>query len=287
MNFNPVLNDLLRGEWLLDVNWISGAAPLVDSLLKGTPVAQTENVSNNCISFYDSNNNRVPRGVDLPEGSVAVVDMIGAVMKYGGMCSPGAIDVAHELAYANANPNIKAIILRIDGPGGAVSAIGPLLQFAATKTKPVIGLCDAAMSLHYWAAVGVCDYIMADNNISARFGSIGVVSQFVDAKKHWEEKGYTFHEIYPDESKDKNRVFKMALDGDYEKIKNEHLSPMAKKFQAAVRAGRPNLIEEDGVLTGATFDAEKALSLGMIDAIGSFADALRMAHMYAELKTQL
>lgn len=287
MKLNPLLNDLFRGEWLLDVNWISSAAPMVDNLLKGMPNVQKLEEQDSCLSIMDDSGRRLRPGTEIPTGSIAVVSMVGAAMKYGTACTYGATDIVEELSYANSNPNIKAIILKLDGPGGAVSAIGPFLQFALEKKKPIIGLADACMSLHYWVAISVCDYIMADNDISARFGSVGVVSQFMDAKKHWEEKGYVFHEVYADVSGDKNKVFKLALEGNYEAIKAEHLNPMARKFQNAVRAGRPKLREEAGVLTGATYDADKSLGLGVIDGIGSFKTAVNIANMYAELKTQL
>lgn len=292
MKVNPLINDLFRGEWLLDVNFISSAAPLVSNLLKGLPLnlPQASNPSA-ILTIFDENGNQLKPnaegGIQIPEGSIAMVNMIGAVIKYGDYCTYGADEIVSALEKADSNKNIKAIIFKIDGPGGAVSAIGPFTQFAKNKTKPVIGLADACMSLHYWAAVSVCDFLMADNDVSARFGSVGVVSSFVDAQKHWEEKGYKFHEIYPPESEHKNLAFREALQGNYDKINSEHLSPIARKFQAAVKANRPNLIEEVGVLTGATFDADKALGLKMIDAIGDFKKAMEMAHVLSELKSTI
>ena len=60
------------------------------------------------------------------------------------------------------------------------------------------------------------------------------------------------------------------------------LSPLAIKFQNAVRAARPNLREETGVLTGKTFDADKALGLGMIDSIGSLSKAMQWLQIKSE-----
>ena len=73
------------------------------------------------------------------------------------------------------------------------------------------------------------------------------------------------------------------MDGKYDMIKEEHLSPIAIKFQEAVRAACPNLKEEVGVLTGKTFNAEKALEYGMIDAIGSMDQAIQRLHIMSEL----
>lgn len=292
MKVNLLLNDLFRAEWLLDVHWLSGAAPLVSNLLKGLPLnlPETTNAAG-ILTVFDESGTRIKEDEDgnlsIPKGSVAVVSMKGAVIKYGDYCTYGADEIVSALQKADNNKNIKAIIFDIDGPGGAVSAIGPFIEFAKNKTKPVIGMADACMSLHYWAAVSVCDYLMADNDVSARFGSVGVVSSFMDAKKVWEEKGYVFHEIYPEESKHKNLAFREALEGNYDKIKTENLAPIAKKFQAAVRKNRPGLKEETGVLTGATFDSDKALGLGMIDGIGGFKKAMDMAHVLSELKSNI
>lgn len=292
MKVNPLIMDLFRGEWLLDVQFIAGAAPLISNLLKGNPLNLPE-ITNaaGIMHVVDGNGHKLKADSDgrvsIPKDSIAVVNMIGAVVKRGDLCTYGADEIVEALQKADDNPNIKATIFVIDGPGGAVSAIGPFLDFAANKTKPVIGLADACMSLHYWTAVSVCDHLMADNDVSARFGSVGVVSSFMDATAVWEAQGYKFHEIYAVESEDKNSSFREALKGEYDQIRAEHLSPIAQKFQAAVRKGRPGLKEEKGVLSGKTFDADKAFGLGMIDGVGGFKNAMQMAHVMAELNPSI
>lgn len=275
MKVNKLLSEVIRGEWLLEPTHLLGFAPIVKKIIAGEELnfdEGTEALS----KIIDPYGNIVGREEEVPEGSYAVVNMMGAVIKYGDWCTYGADEIVGALTQADKNPNIKGTVMVIDGPGGSVNSIGPFLQFAKTKSKPVVGLADACMSLHYWAAVSVCDHLMADNDVSARFGSVGVVSSFSDARPMWEEKGIIFHEIYPPESENKNEAFRLALEGKYDMIIKEHLSPIAQKFQSAVRAGRPDLKEESGVLNGKTYDADKALGLGMIDGIGSLSDALKM-----------
>ena len=288
MKVNLLLSEVIRGVWLLEPSYLLGFAPQVQKIIAGEQVT-FDSTTAPLVKIFDSSGN-VVRGnylkdctgavikadFDIPKDSYAMVNMMGPVVKYGDMCTYGADEITHALRKVDSLKNIKGIILNIDGPGGAVSAIGPFLQFARTKSKPVVGLADAAMSLHYWTAVAVCDFIMADNDVSARFGSVGVVSSFQDAKPYWEEKGIVFHEIYPKESENKNESFRMALKGEYDLIREEHLSPIAQKFQQAVRDGRPLLKEEPGVLNGKTYDADKALGLGMIDGIGSLTAAMDM-----------
>lgn len=279
MKVNLLLSEVIRGTWLLEPSYLLGFAPQVQKIIAGEDLNFQES-TNALIKILDPSGHVVKADEDgrteVPEGSYAVVSMLGAVIKYGDFCTYGADEIVGALQAADKNPRIKGTVFAIDGPGGAVSAIGPFLQFAKTKTKPIVGLADACMSLHYWSAVSVCDHLMADNDVSARFGSVGVVSSFQDAKPYWEEKGIKFHEIYPPESENKNEAFRLALEGKYDMIIEEHLSPIAQKFQAAVRAGRPNLKEEKGVLNGKTYDADKAMGLGMIDGIGSLADAMEM-----------
>lgn len=67
-----------------------------------------------------------------------------------------------------------------------------------------------------------------------------------------------------------------------EMLRKMHLSPMAQKFQAAVKEAHPNLIEEEGVLTGRTFTAEDAVRVNMIDKIGNLKEAMTMVQALSE-----
>lgn len=287
MKVNPILQDIYKGEWLLDVHSLVSYAPLISKILAGEEII-FDKTGASLLTVADKNGRRIrpdeDGGLDIPAGSVAIVNMAGPVIKHGDFCTYGADEIAGALRFANETKNIKGIVFNIDGPGGAVAAIGPFLQFAKEKQKPVVGVVDSAYSLHYWTACAVCDVILADNEVTSGVGSVGVVMSFVDSKPVMEKQGYVFHEIYPKESQHKNEAFRLAREGKYDMIKEEHLSPIAKKFQAAVRAGRPNLKEETGVLTGKTFGAELALEYGMIDAIGSIKDAREQIDLLLEIK---
>ena len=289
MKVNTLLMDMIRGQWLMSFEGLSVYAPFAHKLLSGEDV-DMNSMTKSLMNVMDDNGRLLlpdeNGNLDIPKGSVAIVDMIGPVMKYGDWCTYGADEIVRALRSADNNPNIIGTIFNVDSPGGAVSAIGPFVEFGKTKTKPVHGLLDQACSLGYWATLAVCDpgTIMADNDISASIGSVGVVSSFVDNKEYLESLGYKFHEIYADESEHKNEAFRLAREGKYDLIKAEHLSPLAQKFQGAVRNARLNLKEETGVLTGKVFGAEKALEYGMIDSIGSLEKQVNLLHVKSELK---
>ncbi len=280
--------ELQKGAWAISPEALELFGPLAYKIVTGTNDVSNIEKPESCLSFYDSNFNKLRSDEDgmtnIPEGTVAVVEMIGPLLKYGDWCSYGADDIVLALEYADSHPNIIGTILKVDGPGGACSAVGPFVEFGKNKKKPIVGLYDQACSAHLWVMLAICDYIMADNNISSLIGSIGVVLHWVDNRKYLESLGYEFHEVYPDESKHKNEAARLAMDGKYEMIKKEMLSPMAIQFQEFVKSKRPNLkTSEVGVLTGKTFGANKALELGFIDAIGSFREAKQMIEMLAEL----
>lgn len=290
MKVNPLLSELTRGIWAMSFEGLQVWGPIANKIVNGEKVNLNGNEDaepKSLVSYFSETGKRIApdENGSIPKGTVAVVDMIGALIKYGDWCTYGADEIVSILEANDANPNIVAQVLNIDGPGGAVSAISPFVEFGRTKTKPVIGLLDMCCSAHLYAAVSCCDHLMAANNISATIGSIGVVLSFVDNRAYLEKLGYKFHEIYPAESEHKNQSFKLALEGKYDMIKEEMLSPMAKKFQNDVRAARPNLKEEPGVLTGKTFGADKALEVGLIDSIGSFKQAMQLALMMAEMKS--
>jgi protease-4 len=281
MKGSTLLSTILKGEWLIDCHNVHSYYSLVDKIIAGEKINFNPEPKSilNIVSANGAPLRRNDEGkAVVTPGSIAIVSMRGEVIKNGDYCVYGADEIVEALTIADKNPHIAATIFDIDGPGGAVNAIGLFQEFARdVKTKPIIGYCDSALSLHYWTAVEVSDHIMAANNVSARFGSVGVVLPFADNLAAMKTAGYKVHEIYPEESAHKNQAFALARKGDYAAIKEEFLSPLAKNFQARVKANRPNLKEEEGVLTGKTFFADKALELGMIDSIGGMKKAIQMA----------
>lgn len=160
------------------------------------------------------------------------------------------------------------------------------IDFAQRKRKPVVALCDTALSLHYWMPNVVANHMMASNTISSRFGSVGVVNSWTDLSGYWESLGIKEHEVYPEESKHKNEIWRKLKENEKDGKKmliERHLKPIALKFQSAVKTARPNLVEAEGVLSGRTFGSEEALEYKMIDSIGTMQDAMQKAQMLAEI----
>jgi len=108
---------------------------------------------------------------------------------------------------------------------------------------------------------------------------------------YWEKEGFKRHDIYAPESDWKNRAFKLALEGKYDEIKQEELSPLAIAFQNAIKATRGNKLKLDvpGLLNGRMFFANNekdnslnAKEVGLIDEVGTLDDAIDLSRDLAK-----
>ena len=287
MNINTLLYELTHSEWLMDLRYIHQLKASITKL--GEPKGK-EKEEPKIISFFNEDFSEIrPREIaDIPKGSIAVINVVGGMMKYRNWYMQGADQVIRELDFANNLSNISAIVMIGDGPGGAVSAIPLFIEFAKRKRKPIVTIFDTSLSLHYWIPCAISDHMMASNTISSRFGSVGVVNSWTDLSGYWESLGIKEHEVYPEESKHKNEIWRKLKENEKDGKKmliERHLKPIALKFQAGVKLARPNLVEAEGVLTGRTFGSEEALEYRMIDSIGTMQEAMQKAQMLAEIST--
>lgn len=199
--------------------------------------------------------------------SVAVVPLHGTMTKYDTCESYGTTFIAEKIREMADDGNVIGIVLDIDSPGGSCSAIPPMLDaisYAKSKGKPVYAHADCCASAAYWVA-SQCDAIYMDNDMS-EVGSIGAMAVFVDSTAANPATGEKTLIVYADESSEKNRAYRDALEGNFDAAKAE-LKPLVNQFQNAVVSGRPNIQkEEHGVLNGAMFSTADALRLNMADA---------------------
>lgn len=274
MAFSTLYYTILNKPFFIDLRRIDAQAVLIDKFLEHDVADMSaDKFSDRKPMLKETGNKECYTDFNkAPEGSVAVVSLRGDMIKEGTWCSYGTEEVAAVIREAADSSKIIGIRLDIDSGGGAVDAIAPMLDaigYAQSQNKPVVACCDLCASAAYYVA-SHCNSIMADNTISAEFGSIGVMMQFPDYAKYYEQKGIKVHTIYSDLSTHKNAPFEAALKGDYKSIKEEQLNPLARQFQEAVKSHRPNIDDKvDGILNGRMFFANDALKYGLIDKIGN------------------
>ena len=260
MSLKNLLTEIQTGIWLIETNSPEHYSEIVKQIKLGAFVNEKQEKFYSVIGKEATNRQT---GQSEMKDQVAVISMIGEMTKYNSWCSLGAQGYVNEILSAQNNPDIKGIILKIDGPGGNADAIAEFANIKNLITKPVVALVDKAYSLHYWVAAMFGDKIMMNNNITAGVGSIGAMLSFNKPKDE-------IIMIRPEESADKNQEFLDALEGNYEKIQAK-LSVLAQKFQNGVKLARPNV--KESTLSGKTYFAEEAIQLGLADEMGSLESA--------------
>ena len=211
----------------------------------------------------------------LPKGSIAITPFTDAIMKYDQLCGPDGVGTKMRLMrMADSHDNIKAHIIKIDSGGGEAMAMLNTADFIKTLKKPVVAFIDDMAASAAYGIASAANHIVA-NRAEAYIGSIGTMATVVDDTEFFAQAGLKLTDVYADASVDKNGWYRAALDGNMDPLKGE-LNKFNDKFLSLVESNRKGILtktrEEWG--TGKVYDANEALSIGLIDQIGSFDDTL-------------
>lgn len=288
--FTQSESEILSGSWAISEQhaqaWLLMAAQILlgkqnipTQVQAGQKTAQVEMRR----FLVDENGQRINRAdhPHTPQGSVGVIQLYGPMIKHGTWSQWGADELIYFAQEFEKDPNVIGHIWDIDSGGGSVSAIAPYRAFQKRKKKPLIGLADSCASAAYYVGAG-CDKLYASNNISAMFGSIGVMATLMDFTEYLKNMGVKEHVIYSLFSSYKHKSYNEALEGKPKEFQKEHLDPLAKQFQNFVKSSRPNLkTDVEGILEGKMFYAEEAEDDGMIDGIIDFEEAVEQVKFLA------
>jgi protease-4 len=207
-------------------------------------------------------------GIIRVEGSIAT----GDVLSGGGVASEEIIDYIHR---ANEDPSVKAIVVRINSPGGAVVASDEIYSELRKVDKPVIvSMGDMAASGGYYIACAA-DYIFA--NPATLTGSIGVYSQVTNAEELMEKLGVEVIIIRSGPSKAAGNLFEKMSEED-EAILQAMVDEIYDMFVKIVAEGRDIPVEQVRELAdGRGYTGQQALELGLIDELGNLPEAIDYA----------
>jgi protease-4 len=216
------------------------------------------------LSFILTFTHKVPIGE-----KVAVVRVEGIILD--------SQDVIEELKDHSKNPSIKAIVLRIDSPGGAVAPAQEIYKEIIKlklKKKVVVSMGSVAASGGYYIA-SPANKIVA--NAGTITGSIGVIMEIPNFEGLLKKIGVETQVIKSGRHKDIASVFKSMSDEE-KKILQSLLDDVHEQFIMAVAEGRGIEYEEVKKLAdGRIFTGKKAKELGLVDVLGNLDDAIKLA----------
>ncbi len=191
-----------------------------------------------------------------------------------------------KLDRAAADRSVRAVVLRINSPGGGVTASDLMYEelkgFRRRTGKPVIAcMMDVAASGGYYLACAADRIIAHPTTVT---GSIGVIMIAPDLTGTMQKLGIRTNVIKSGEMKDAGSPFR-EMEADERAIFEGIVRDMYDRFLKVVAAGRPGISEEKlrEVADGRVYTAAQALDLGFVDQIGTLHDALKGARSAAEL----
>ncbi|MCC5877833.1 MAG: signal peptide peptidase SppA [Candidatus Sumerlaeia bacterium] len=208
---------------------------------------------------------------------VLILDIDGGIFSGPQQENPLGMDqdsmvnqVAGKLKKAKDERNLKAVILRIDSPGGGVTASDVIYKMLADFRResgiPIYAsMLDVAASGGYYVAMAADEVYAHPTSIT---GSIGVIAVIPQLEGLGQKIGVHMEIIKSGDNKDLGGIFKNMSD-DQRRILQGVIDDLHNRFIEVIKIGRPKMTEEQirNLADGRIFTANEALELELIDGI--------------------
>ena len=222
---------------------------------------------------------------------IAVVYAVGQIMpgeskpNAGSGAILGSDTFAETLREAVRDETVRAVVVRIDSPGGSAAASDAMWQAVqeAREHVPVVAsMGSVAASGGYYAAVAADTIIAEPNTVT---GSIGVISILFDASEFLNDRlGVTLDAVQTGPAADLGSIAG-PLDSQEEAILERMTEQVYTTFLARVAAGRGFSADSARALAGGrVYTGARAEQLGLVDALGDLGRALDIAAEMADLE---
>lgn len=216
---------------------------------------------------------------------VAVIVADGTIMP--GKSSEGIIGgetIAEEIRKARLNKKVKAIVLRVNSPGGAFQASDMMWREVklATEVKPVIAsMSDYAASGGYYLAMAADTIVAQPHTIT---GSIGIFSVLFDASGFLGNKlGITFDEVNTGKYGELVTISRPLTQAEKDVWQNR-TEEIYETFTGKAAEGRAMSQDElKKVASGRVWSGSQAKDRGLVDILGGYSDAISIAAQAAGL----
>ncbi|MBI4516393.1 MAG: signal peptide peptidase SppA [Deltaproteobacteria bacterium] len=192
--------------------------------------------------------------------------------------------VEEELRHAAGDDRVKAVILRINSPGGTVTASDVvyhrLMSFKADRGLPLVAqMMDVATSGGYYVALAADEIVASPTTVT---GSIGVVLYGFNLEGLLAKVGVTNQTIKSGTHKDIGSPLR-RMTAEESAIMQSVLDEMQSRFVGLVRQRRPRFDGAAAALDGRILTAGQALEAKLVDRIGYLDDAVTAARTRAQL----
>lgn len=218
------------------------------------------------------------------EKKIAVVYAVGSIVDgQGGINDIGGDRFAKLLRQLRQDENVKAVVLRVNSPGGSASASDVIQReiILTKKVKPVIiSMGDVAASGGYWIST-YGDRIFAEENTIT--GSIGVFGLLLNVQKLGNNNGITWDVVKTSKFADSNTTSRPKTAEEIaiiQKFVDQTYSQFINKVSESRKLPLQKVAE---IAQGRVWSGQQAKQLGLVDEIGGLEQAINYAEKQAKL----
>jgi protease-4 len=283
------LNDMLNN---LELNFPEDflAKGLVDELLT------REELQQKLADLYVTDSYKKVKSISLADyakikdvPNLKATDKVAVIYAEGSIVDGNSSDgvagdrFAKIIADVRNDKDVKAVVLRVNSPGGSVMAsekIKAELELLGENVPVIASYGDYAASGGYWISAN-CDYIFS--NATTLTGSIGVFSMIPDIGGVIKDKLHVT--VTPVKSNDHADMLGMMrpLDSKETAYMQASVERIYTKFTNIVAEGRDMTVEDvDAIAQGRVWAGAEALGIGLVDQIGTIEDAIEYAALTIE-----
>ena len=241
------------------------------------------------VEYSDYHDQHISLGEELsisPDPSIAVIYAVGEIQEGKGNDEViGSDRIAAALRKARVDDQVKAVVLRVNSPGGSALAsdiIWRETELIKKAGKPfVVSMGDLAASGGYYISCSADKIFASPNTITGSIGVFGVIPNFGNMLDH--KLGITFDRYETHPHADFLSINKSFDEVEMAKM-NDMIIGIYDDFLNRVATGRGKSVSEvDSMARGRVWTGEDALKIGLVDAIGGLDDAIRTAAEMAQL----
>ena len=217
---------------------------------------------------------------------IAVIYAQGDIMSgEGDVNTIGEGSMRRSLIEARKDKNVKAIVLRIDSPGGnALTSDLIWREIGLTKkVKPVVvSMGNYAASGGYYIACNANTIFAENNTITGSIGVFGILPNFTQLAT---KIGIHTEQVKTNENAAEYSPF-VPMDEKFKAVTQEGVEHVYKTFVSHVAEGRKmSFAQVDSIAQGRVWSGSQALKVGLVDKIGGLDDALKEAAGLAKIKS--
>lgn len=201
------------------------------------------------------------------KGQVAIVELNGVIMD--------SKKTLKKLEKIGEDPEVKAVVVRINSPGGAVAPSQEIYQAVKNFKKPVVAsMGSVAASGGYYVASAAKKIYANPGTIT---GSIGVIMEFVNMEKLYEWAKVKRYSIKTGKFKDAGAEYH-EMDPEARALLQGMVDDVLMQFKEAVSNGRKIPMEQlNGLADGRVFSGSQAKAAKLVDELGGIQDAINEA----------